>query len=43
MQGVPKHIIECQVAQFAKCDPEFGAGVAKRMGVNVLKLSEAAD
>ncbi len=35
MQGVPKHIVERQVAHFAKCDPAYGAGVARRMGVAV--------
>jgi len=35
MQGVPRHIVERQVAHFAKCDPAYGAGVARRMGVAV--------
>jgi catalase len=35
MQGVPTFIVERQVALFAKCDPAYGAGVAKRMGVTV--------
>jgi catalase len=35
MQGVPKNIVERQVAHFAKADPAYGAGVAKRMGVAV--------
>jgi catalase len=43
MQGVPKHIIERQVGHFAKCDPEYGAGVAKRMGVSVPQMSAAAE
>ena len=34
MQGVPKEIVERQVAHFAKADPAYGAGVARRMGVN---------
>jgi catalase len=33
MQGVPKEIVARQVALFAKCDPAYGAGVAKRMGL----------
>ncbi|MDX2309229.1 MAG: catalase [Hyphomicrobium sp.] len=41
MQGVPQHIVERQVAHFAKCDPAYGAGVAKRMGVKV--MAEAAE
>ncbi len=39
MQGVPVEIIERQVAHFSKCDPAYGAGVAKRMGV---KITEGA-
>ena len=35
MQGVPTNIVERQVAHFAKADPAYGAGVAKRMGVAV--------
>ena len=35
MQGVPKEIVERQVVHFAKADPAYGAGVAKRMGVSV--------
>lgn len=35
MQGVPTFIVERQVALFSKCDPAYGAGVAKRMGVTV--------
>jgi len=33
MQGVPKDIVRRQVDLFAKCDPAYGAGVAKRMGL----------
>ena len=45
MQGVPKFIIERQVGHFAKCDPAYGAGVAKRMGVSVpaARTAEAAE
>lgn len=35
MQGVPKEIVERQVVHFAKADPAYGEGVAKRMGVSV--------
>ena len=44
MQGVPTFIIERQVAHFATCDPAYGAGVAKRMGVTVpMPRAEAAE
>jgi catalase len=44
MQGVPKFIVERQVAHFAKCDPAYGAGVARRMGVAVpVSRAEAAE
>jgi catalase len=33
MQGVPEAIVRRQVAHFAKADPAYGSGVAKRMGV----------
>ena len=41
MGGVPSHIVERQVAHFAKCDPAYGAGVAKRMGVKVVPFAAA--
>ncbi len=34
MQGVPEEIVRRQVDLFAKCDPAYGAGVAKRMGLS---------
>ena len=33
MGGVPMNIIERQVGHFHRCDPAYGAGVAKRMGL----------
>ena len=33
MRGVPEEIIRRQIAHFAKADPGYGAGVAKRMGL----------
>ena len=33
MSTVPKEIQERQVAHFAKADPAYGAGVAKRLGL----------
>ena len=41
MGGVPAYIIERQVAHFAKCDPAYGAGVAKRTGVTVTAVATA--
>ena len=35
MDGVPVEIIKRQVAHFYRCDPDYGAGVATRMGVSV--------
>ena len=40
MQGVPVAIIARQVAHFAKIDPAYGAGVAKRMGIEVAQAAE---
>ncbi|MEQ1653177.1 MAG: catalase [Hyphomicrobium sp.] len=34
MQGVPVEIVKRQVAHFYKCDPAYGRGVAKRMGLS---------
>jgi catalase len=42
MTGVPKDIVERQVALFAQCDPAYGAGVAARMGVAV-RSAQAAE
>ncbi|HUG62978.1 MAG TPA: catalase, partial [Methylomirabilota bacterium] len=42
MQGVPKEIVERQVAHFAKCDPRYGEGVARRMDVAV-PIADAAE
>ncbi len=33
MQGVPEAIVQRQLAHFAKVDSEYGAGVAKALGV----------
>ncbi|NOT70127.1 MAG: catalase [Hyphomicrobium sp.] len=33
MQGVPVEIVKRQVRHFYKCDPAYGLGVAKRMGL----------
>ena len=48
MQGVPEAIKRRQVALFAKCDPAYGAGVAKAVkldapGDDRLKGTSATD
>ncbi len=45
MEGVPTEIVKRQARLFYRCDPDYGAGVAKRMGLTVddIALSEAAD
>ncbi len=42
MQGVPMEIVKRQVALFHKCDPAYGEGVAKRMGVSLKDLAPIA-
>jgi catalase len=41
MQGVPEFIQRRQIGHFAKADPAYGAGVAKRLGLN--EASAAAE
>jgi catalase len=41
MQGVPEAIVQRQLAHFAKVDPEYGAGVAKALGLR-LETARAA-
>jgi catalase len=47
MQGVPEEIKRRQVALFAKCDPAYGAGVAKALklepGDDRIKGTSATD
>jgi catalase len=38
MQGVPLEIVKRQVTHFYRADPDYGRGVAKRMGVNLHDL-----
>jgi catalase len=33
MQGVPEEIKRRQIAFFGKCDPAYGAGVRKALGI----------
>jgi catalase len=35
MQGVPEDIQRRQIAHFGKCDPAYGAGVAKALGLGL--------
>ncbi len=37
MQGVPEDIVRRQVGYFAKADPAYGAGIAKRLGMDIAK------
>ena len=37
MQGVPKEIVQRQVAHFHRADPAYGAGVFRRVGVDVIR------
>jgi len=39
MQGVPVEIVKRQIAHFYKADPDYGAGVASRMGVSITDLT----
>ena len=39
MQGVPEAIQRRQIAHFAKADPAYGAGVAKRLGLAEAKVA----
>ncbi|MEQ8266236.1 MAG: catalase [Parvibaculum sp.] len=40
LQGVPEEIVRRQIGHFAKADPAYGAGVAKRMGLTVQAAAE---
>ncbi len=35
MEGVPEAIVHRQLALFYQCDPAYGEGVARRLGLNV--------
>ena len=45
MEGVPMAIVKRQAGHFYRADPEYGLGVAKRMGLSAADLpdSEAAE
>jgi catalase len=41
MQGVPVEILRRQVVHFYRCDPDYGIGVATRIGLSVTDLPRA--
>ena len=41
MQGVPEEIVKRQIRHFYKADPQYGAGVAKRLGIKLEDLGAA--
>ncbi len=41
MQGVPIDIVKRQIGHFYKADPEYGIGVATRMGLSASNLPAA--
>lgn len=43
MDGVPVEIVRRQIVHFHRADPAYGAGVARRMGVDVASLATAAE
>jgi catalase len=42
MAGVPEEIVKRQIALFSKCDPDYGRGVAARLGLGGPELGRAA-
>ncbi len=42
MDGVPEDIAQRQAALFYKCDPDYGLGVAQRLGLSETDLPKAA-
>ena len=43
MSGVPKAILRQQVAHFYRADPGYGAGVSRRVGVEVIRSHARVD
>lgn len=43
MEGVPEEIVRRQIVHFHRADPAYGAGVARRMGIDVASLATAAE
>ena len=43
MQGVPERIVARQLVHFYKADPDYGRGVAAKLGVDMDKFAPWAD
>jgi len=43
MQGVPADIVKRQTTHFYRADPDYGVGVATRMGLSAIDLPVAAE
>jgi catalase len=43
MQGVPLKIVKRQIRHFYKADPQYGAGVAQRLGIEIEDAAVAAE
>jgi len=43
MAGVPVEIVKRQIVHCYRADPEYGAGVAKAMGINFTRQMIAAE
>ena len=43
MQGVPVEIVNRQLVHFYRADPEYGVGVAKKLGLSTEGLAAAAE
>ena len=41
MDGVPVEIVKRQIAHFIKADPDYGIGVATRMGMSAKDVGAA--
>ena len=35
MQGIPEHILKLNIANFSKCDPEYGAKISQKTGIKL--------
>jgi catalase len=42
MQGVPVEIVKRQIVHFYKADPDYGIGVATRLGLSAADLPSAS-
>jgi catalase len=39
MQGVPERVVVRQLVHFYKADPDYGGGVAKKLGLDMAKFA----